>query len=93
MKEYECPGCGNIVPDTDKCCKYCGSNNPNYVKPFSKIIFGDNSSSSSSSTSSSAHELDEPSKRKFSVGIFILLLIFCWPGALIYLIFCYSKKD
>ena len=92
MKDYECPGCGNIVPDTDKCCKYCGSNNPNYVKPISKIIFGDSSSSSSSSnTSSSANEV--LSKKKFSVGIFILLLIFCWPGAIIYLIFCYSKKD
>ena len=93
MKEYECPGCGNIVPDTDKCCKYCGSNNPNYVKPISKIIFGDTPSSSSTSSSASTSSYDVESKKKFSVGIFILLLIFCWPGAIIYLIFFYSKKD
>ncbi|MCR4698393.1 MAG: hypothetical protein K5762_03400, partial [Bacilli bacterium] len=33
MANFECPNCGNIVPESDRCCKYCGTANPNFSNP------------------------------------------------------------
>lgn len=35
---HECPNCGNTLGPNDYCCKYCGTKNPNYVRPAPSIF-------------------------------------------------------
>lgn len=92
MANFECPNCGNIVPASDKCCKYCGTANPNYVAPVKSQSFLSGLSNTLNSTANKASENSNTSsvsnkpKKKFSVGLFVLLLIICWPAAIIYLL-------
>ena len=93
MANFECPNCGNIVPASDKCCKYCGTANPNYVAPVKSQSFLSGLSNTLNSTvnkpsehSNSSSSVSNKPKKKFSVGIFILLLIIFWPAAIIYLL-------
>ncbi|MCR4698313.1 MAG: zinc ribbon domain-containing protein [Bacilli bacterium] len=90
MANFECPNCGNIVPESDRCCKYCGTANPNFSNPkkgFNNITSTLNSTfRSSNNSSSSSSASSAKSKKQFSVGIFVLLLIFFWPAAIIYLL-------
>ena len=85
MKDFECPNCGAQMDKNDICCKYCGTSNPNYIKPQSSGFF---TSSPSSTASSYSHTSSSSSKKSGgpSVGVAILLFIFCWPIAVIYLI-------
>lgn len=85
MPSYECPGCGNLIPENEKCCKYCGGGNPNYVKPL--FAPANTSSSGSTSTSNSAN-----TSGKINWAIFIILLIVFWPGAVIYAIVASSGR-
>lgn len=92
MANFECPNCGNIVPASDKCCKYCGTANPNYVAPVKSQSFLSglsntlNSTVNKTSENTNTSSVSNKPKKKFSVGIFILLLIICWPAAIIYLL-------
>lgn len=88
MASHECRGCGNMMSEKEEKCKYCGSSNPNYVAPKFSIF----SSPATQNSSTDVEPVEESSGKKMSVGIFILLLIFCWPGAIIYLIVCTMKK-
>ena len=82
MQTYECPGCGNIITEGEACCKYCGNANPIYVAPR-KPLFTSNPVEDTTTTSQTS--VTKPGKR-FSIVIFIILLIFFWPAALIYAI-------
>lgn len=75
---HECPNCGYIWSKNEKNCKYCGTINPTFVTPPTTPTFFSQSTNNDMST--------VQNKSNFSVGIFILLLIFCWPAAIVYLI-------
>ncbi len=91
--KLECPNCGYDLNSSERVCKYCGSLNPNFVPVPSKPSFNlnnyinsnNNSNSSSSNTSTS-------SKSNFSCLLFGILLIFFWPGAIIYAVLVGLKK-
>ncbi len=84
---HSCPGCGQIINEnipinlsTIPKCKYC--NNPIDIKYLNKeknrIIDEIINESREAGT--------VPEKRKFSIFIVIILLIFFWPVAIIYVI-------
>lgn len=89
-----CPNCGATMTTSDKYCKYCGSANPNYVKPASLSSFFSSASSSSSQPSSSRDNSSiKLDYSKFNWVVFIVLFIFFWPAAIIYLIVNMTKKS
>jgi len=88
MKTIECPNCGASLTTSDACCKYCGSANSEYIKPSSPSVNRYTPQNVSNTSSSSSN-----SEKKFSVGVFIFLLIFFWPGAIIYAIFTSTKNN
>ena len=81
--QYECPGCGYHMDPSEKECKYCGTKNPNYREPVQQRII--------EPALTQTRQVVQQSSKKMSVGIFILLLIFFWPGAIIYAIVCAAK--
>lgn len=87
-KFVECPNCGHNWADTEKVCKYCGSANPNYKvtssisETLSNFSLTGNNSSDPTSTNY---------KNNFSVVLFIILMVFCWPIGIIYLILGLKK--
>lgn len=88
----ECPNCGYDWSKGEKYCKYCGTPNPTFVdtKKFSDTFSFFQSSSTNSSTDENSSENDSKPK-EFSAGLFILLLIICWPAAIIYAIVTNNK--
>lgn len=88
-----CPNCGAAMTNSDKCCKYCGTANPNYVKPASSSSFFSSSSSlSSQSSSSTENSSSDVDNSKINWLAFIVLLILFWPAAIIYFIVKISKR-
>ena len=83
QKFVECPNCGHNWTDAEKVCKYCGSANPNYKEPsvISNVLSDFNSNDSSNNLK----------KNNFSVILFVILMVFCWPIGIIYLILCLKK--
>jgi len=80
----ECQNCGAELAQTDKRCPYCGTANPNYSVPTPIVsTYGPASSTSGSTVASQS---------SFSVGLFIVLLIFFWPAAIVYAIVKSVKK-
>ena len=88
MKSFECPNCGNLMDDNEKRCKYCGSANPNYSGPRynPQPVAAVNAQQNAQSSTPVKKE-----KEKMNVLVFILLLIFFWPAAIIYAIVCMAK--
>lgn len=86
MANYECPNCGNIISSNDPECKYCGTRNPNCSFSARAVPVR------TSNSNGAAEPETSPKKNNFSVGIFIVLLIFFWPGAVIYAIVASTKK-
>lgn len=84
MEKNECPNCGATMGKNEKCCKYCGTANPQYVKPTF-------SSSSVSSQVSSVTSQFNPKKVNWLVAI--ILLIIMWPIGLVYIIAASSSKN
>ena len=82
QKFVECPNCGHNWTDAEKVCKYCGSANPNYKEPsvISNVLSDFNNDSS-----------NNLKKNNFSVVLFVILMVFCWPIGIIYLILCLKK--
>ena len=82
QKFVECPNCGHNWTDAEKVCKYCGSANPNYKEPsvISNVLSDFNNDSSNTLK-----------KNNFSVVLFVILMVFCWPIGIIYLILCLKK--
>ena len=83
MQTYECPGCGNIITEGEECCKYCGNANPIYVTPRRSFF---TPTPTSDTTANPQASVPVVPRKKFSGLLFIILLIFFWPGAIIYLI-------
>lgn len=75
----ECPNCGATINDSQKCCKYCGTENANFkaLKDFQPV-----KSDLENVVKKSANQVK---KANINIFVFILLLIFCWPIALVYL--------
>ena len=78
----ECPNCGSLFAKNEFECKYCGTRNERYIKPAieqpKEIVVNSNA--------------DGVRKKGFGFFVFILLLlIFCWPVAIIYVLID-SKK-
>ena len=87
----ECPNCGYDWSKGEKYCKYCGTPNPTFVdtKKLSDTFSFFQSSSTNSSTDENSENNSKP--KEFSAGLFILLLIICWPAAIIYAIVTNNK--
>ena len=75
-ERFECPGCGYSLGPNEKECKYCGTKNPNYKEPALKIL--------QQTPPAQVQQAPATNQKSFSVVAFILLLIFFWPGAIIY---------
>lgn len=84
---HECRSCGATLAKSDSVCKYCGNNNPNYSRPVSSFF---SSSSESSTTSDKTYSSSKPSginsNKNINWVLFVLLLIFFWPAAIVYLL-------
>ena len=93
MKTYECPGCGNIITESEPCCKYCGNANPNYVAP--KSTFGERFFSQQTTStpvgSSTASPIVQAEGGSFFLG-FILGIFLNWIGILIAAVAIKKKK-
>ncbi len=76
-KVHECENCGYDFGSNDRVCKYCGTPNPDYTPSYSWKNVG---SSSDDSGTRIVHG------KGFNIWIFVLLLIFAWPLAIIYAI-------
>lgn len=85
----ECPNCGYQFSSRDAKCPYCGTANPNYSS-----IFNPSKNDSSSDTNSAYKSTVTNNKKdtKFSLLLFIVLLIVFWPLAIIYLVITTVKK-
>ena len=78
-KMHECPNCGYVFSGNERECKYCGTSNPDYTP-------GDTVSKVSAASKSTTNAAAGEKKSDFSIGLFIVLLIFAWPVAIIYAI-------
>lgn len=70
----ECSYCGASLNENNKQCLYCGNNNPYYIQT--------NNSTMPNNT------YNGKQKRDLNVAIFVLLILFFWPGAIIYYLYC-----
>jgi len=87
-----CNSCGGSLTSSEQTCKYCGAPNPSYVAPTAqrRRIFargGYRSTTAPSYTPPRTESRSTPAAKK-SVNwfMFVLLLIFFWPAAIVYLI-------
>lgn len=88
----ECVGCGASLSNEFKFCQYCQRINPLYEETKSKYDNSLNSNESINIESTLEPEIIiEEDKKGFSIIVFILLLIFCFPIALIYLVISTTK--
>ena len=86
MAEFiECPNCGYVLNKEDKVCKYCGTKNPNFVEKTSPIVQQLTQTVNTIQTSTTGTD------SKISIPVLVLLLIFCWPVAIIYLVLKSAK--
>ncbi len=86
MQSKRCPNCGATTTITNEniCkCSYCGS-----------VLESNDSTSNYSGTMESYEKKDiKPfQKLQFNAALFVILLIFCWPIAVIYALIA-SKPD
>ena len=87
----ECPNCGYQLNQAERVCKYCGSPNSSFVmvpqresnRQVPSIL---NQNYSNQSNSNSNNSTNTTQKKDFGCLIFVLLLIFFWPAAIVYLI-------
>lgn len=89
MATHECPNCGSILDLKEPICPYCGAPNPFYD--------GSTSSKKSSKPEPPAYrptpvvektnyESGTKQPVSFSVALLIILFIFFWPAAIVYII-------
>lgn len=84
---HECANCGADMLNSEKVCKYCGSPNPNYVAPILHEVVSPFLNTSSSTGTSAP----KTAPAKVNWLVFVILLIFFWPAAIIYLVFVSAK--
>lgn len=82
----ECPNCGYQFSPKDATCPYCGTANPSYQGSYHE-----NTSSLPHQPYTSTNNKKGKKDAKFNVLIFILLLFFFWPIAIVYLVLTLSK--
>lgn len=87
--KLECPNCGYLLNSAEKVCKYCGSLNSGFVevkqapKPRElQTVLSHNYNNNNNSNNNQQVKKD----KDFGCLIFVLLLIFFWPAAIIYLL-------
>lgn len=84
-KNHECENCGYVFGSNDRVCKYCGTPNPEYTPSYSwKNVVSNAAAAVSGGNDDSTHKI--VAGKGFNIWIFILLLIFAWPIAIIYAI-------
>lgn len=95
-KFIECPNCGHNWINTEKVCKYCGTANPNFKTApnisdtLSKIRFNDSFINPNNKQDNNKTTVER--KNNFSILLLILLFIFCWPLAIIYLVIGLGRR-
>ena len=93
MKTFECPGCGNIITESEQCCKYCGNANPNFVTPKSTVtsrLFSQQTASTPVG-SPTANPVTQEDGGSFFLGL-ILGLFLNWIGILVALLAIRKKR-
>ncbi len=89
----ECKSCGFQLNSRQSKCPYCGSANPNVDNSANRqqqTTSGANSFGYQQAPYPQQNPYQQQYRRapktqkKFSVGIFVLLLIFFWPAAIVY---------
>ncbi|HPK28698.1 MAG TPA: hypothetical protein PLQ55_01780 [Bacilli bacterium] len=82
-----CNSCGGSLTSSEQTCKYCGAPNPSYVGSYSAKRRICRSTTAPSYTPPRTESRSTPAAKK-SVNwfMFVLLLIFFWPAAIVYLI-------
>ncbi|MBR6288406.1 MAG: hypothetical protein IKR19_03660 [Acholeplasmatales bacterium] len=89
--KYECPNCGYDLNQSERECKYCGSLNQNFVAvnhvvPQRNTPSILNQTNNNNQSNQGNTKTSTPQQNSFGCLIFVLLLIFCWPAAIVYLI-------
>ena len=89
--KYECPNCGYDLNQSERECKYCGSLNQNcvavnHVVPQRNTPSILNQTNNNNQANQGNTNTSTPKQNSFGCLIFVLLLIFCWPAAIVYLI-------
>ena len=86
-KKHECPNCGYVFSGNDRNCKFCGTPNPDYTPTYGiKNAISNAAANLGVSSSNSSDAAPAREEKKFSLLIFLLLLIFAWPVAIVYAI-------
>lgn len=81
----ECPNCGYAFSASDAKCPYCGTANPDYV-PTEKPAAARPASPTQNYVSNPGSKQTPAKKKEPNWIIFIILLIICWPIAIVYLL-------
>lgn len=85
--KIECPNCGYVLNNSEKKCKYCGSLNQNFVAVNSPAVAQRQIIQYNNQNNIPQNRNTVPQKKNnFSILIFVILLIFFWPAALIYVL-------
>ena len=88
MATHECPNCGSILDLKEPTCPYCGAPNPYYEgsAPSKKPKYEPPAPRPQTTVPQQNPQAPVKQPVSFSVAVFIILLIFFWPAAIIYII-------
>ena len=81
MNLNECPNCGYIMNNTDSCCKYCGTANPQFVstsKTFKNMNPFIKTDSQNENNKTEHGKNKTKNVRLVSFGILFFLIIFVY---------------
>ena len=81
MNLNECPNCGYIMNNTDSCCKYCGTANPQFVstsKTFKNMNPFIKTDTQNENNKTEHGKNKTKSFRLLSFGILFFLIIFVY---------------
>jgi len=81
MNLNECPNCGYIMNNTDSCCKYCGTANPQFVSTSKTFKNMNPFIKTDTQNENNKNEHDKKKTKSFrllSFGILFFLIIFVY---------------
>jgi hypothetical protein len=95
-KTVECMSCGNILTNSEKLCKYCGSSNPNYARSTSQVqtiasLLGIGHERENSNTN--PYSSNVPPRPQGNLDIYILLLCFYIFPFILYFIYIKYQEN